>query len=124
MPKLLMIVALTLAFLIPAIAKAQSPDLSGIWYLVDLNGPDNGPVTCVPSQDMEHLVAINNGVNAVHIYADKSGRATKVVFGDDALALATGYTRSAAACAANYATAMQKMTRDTSTVTVEPDSSN
>ena len=32
MPKLTMVGALTLAFLISVVAEAQSPDLSGTWY--------------------------------------------------------------------------------------------
>jgi hypothetical protein len=108
----------------PRVSAAQSPDLSGTWYSVDWpsvnsNDNSNGPITCVPTQNMAHQVAINNGLNPVHIFTDKEGRATKIEFGDGPLA--AEYTRSPAACSADYTAKLAEFKGQSSTVTVEPE---
>ena len=119
MAKLSVVGALTLVFFVSAVAKAQSPDLSGTWYSIDPTGPDNAPINCVPTQDIGHLVAINNGVNPIHIFADKAGRATRIEFGDGPFA--TVYARSAASCVAYNRAKEAQFMQGSSTVTVEPD---
>ena len=112
----------------PRVSAAQSPDLSGTWYSVDWrsvnsNDNSNGPITCVPTQNMAHQVAINNSLNPVHIFTDKEGRATKIEFGDGPLA--AEYTRSPAACSADYTAKLAEFRgSQASTVTVDPNRAN
>ena len=94
-------------------------DVSGTWYSVDPNGPDNRPVVCTPIRDMADIIASNNGVNPVHIFTDKNSVATRIEVGDGPMA--TGFARSAAACIADYRAKEDEFMRDTGTVTVQLD---
>jgi hypothetical protein len=106
----------------PLAAQADQVDLSGPWYTFNTAAPDDAPPSCIPAtQDVAHLVAINNGVNPVHIHT-KDGKATKVVFGDDALA--TVFTRTPEACLQGYADRRSQFMQQMSTVHVEQDGDN
>lgn len=115
-------IALEVAVPMPAPAQTPPtgmPDLSGVWYTVSA---DSDPTQCTVAQDdIAHLVAINNGVNPVHIFT-KNGRATEVQFGNGPLA--DTFFHDPQSCIMDFQNREAQFERENGTVDVEPDSGN